>query len=498
MARGLAGDVSSAPVKLRGPASWPSLAAIFAAALVVVHGWAGDSPALWLDTLNDQREVRQCVLRGSCTLLGQAASINGIFQPTAGLRRGRCSFVSAWTSTPCTSCSRRSTRSAWRSWRSRVPPRGRLLGALAAFLLVYDLGNVGAMQQALYNSTPLSFLGAVLLIACVAAVERPGLLPSVVTALLAAVMTNFHAACAATGATVVLVALLPPGGRLLRAAVTTASFVAASFAIAPLGWLADARFFLHGGPGAAAASAVPLSISAVAAIVQGDPIACFSAIGLGAWLFAAVTRRPTLRRKLDVSTAVVAPLLVAYIFALRHGVPDSGGKYLVHIKPAAALGVAAPVVALASGALSRVRLAPRVSQRCARWARGPCGFALGRGARHPHLHALRRRARRAPSPRITMRDVDAFARVLRDERGWSRAHVRRHVKAIEQSTVLTGLLDEARGGFCDPPRPPGGPSDEGADDGINALLLVLDIAELPNPVPPSWTVARRTASSAAG
>jgi hypothetical protein len=470
--------------------AWPSLVALFLASLVVIHGWSGDSPALWLDTLNDQREVRRCVLDGSCSLVGQGASIPGLFV-AGGWLHARALLFRLGLGLDGVHLLIQGLDALGVALVALAGYRlgGRLLGALAAFVLVGALGELAATRPALYNTSPLAFLGAVLLLACVAAVERPGLVPSVVTALLAAVMADIHACCAAAGVTVVWVALLPAasrplGRRVLQAAVAAAVFAAAAFALAPLMWVENVRFAWHGGSGGAHA---PVSFAAVASVFYADEIARYAAFGVGAWLLAIAARRASLRRALDVPAALAVPLLVAFFLALRHGLDDSGGKYLAHIKPAAALGVAAPLAALATALVTALVARIPALRRSEPWAARLTPWLSALAILVTTRHGIGRDPRRFVL--FSMRDVDAFARVLRDERGWSRARVLRRVKAAEQSVVLLGLLDESAVAWRD------GRDDD--DDFTEATLLHLDVAELPDPLPQNWTVARRSAARAA-
>jgi hypothetical protein len=99
-------------------------------------------------------------------------------------------------------------------------------------------------------------------------------------------------------------------------------------------------------------------------------------------------------------------------------------------------------------------------------------------------------------PRFTLRDVEAIARILRDDRRWSQARVRDHVRALEGDTLSRAVLDVVPGG--NPDRPHGEPgSDRDDDDPTDAVVLNLDATELPTELPPSWVVARRTPTTAA-
>ena len=200
-------------------------------------------------------------------------------------------------------------------------------------------------------------------------------------------MADFHVACVPAGASVVWVALLMPGTRgrrALRALSAAALFAVVAFAIAPVAWMRDAQFVLAGYARGAARPTLPLSD--VVHVLSSDFIALCSILGVGAWLGAAATGRRSLRRTLDVSIAVMVPALVTFALAVRHGVPDGGGKYLAHIKPAAALGLAAPIAALGEAIARDARRAH--SEPSPRRAAGRS--ASRRGGRRSQSSPLRR------------------------------------------------------------------------------------------------------------
>ncbi len=468
-------------MKLRGAPPWALLAAIFLASFAVIHGWSGTWPALWLDTLNDQREVKRCVLEGSCSLLGQAASIDGLFVAGGWLHLRSLLFaLGLGLDGVHLLLQVLDALGVALVALAGVRLGGRGLGAAAAFVLVWELGQSGATREAIYNTSPLAFLGAVLLLACLAAVERPGLWPSVLTGLLGAVMTDIHTACAPVGLTVVGVALLAPGRRVVRAAAAGAAFAALAFAMAPLQWIENVRFLVTRGGGAPPGGGGTAPLAAIARALDGDMIARWALLAVGAWLCCAVARRTALRRRLDVPMAIAAPMLAAFVLGVGHGVGDSGGKYLVHIKAAAALGGMVPLWAAARWLAEPVlgRFEP-VVLRLVPWV-----AALG------ILTAPEKRRDALGFPFFTMGDVEAFARDLGGRRGWSRARVQRRVQAVDQQTVLTALLEEEGASFREP-----GPNDD--DDLTTALLLEVDAAELPDPLPAGWTVARRAQGHAA-
>ena len=62
-----------------------TLAALFIGALVANQRQAGTSPIAWMDTFNDESEVRQCLVSNSCTLSGMGTSIPGYVHAVAWL-----------------------------------------------------------------------------------------------------------------------------------------------------------------------------------------------------------------------------------------------------------------------------------------------------------------------------------------------------------------------------------------------------------------------------
>jgi hypothetical protein len=93
-------------------------------------------------------------------------------------------------------------------------------------------------------------------------------------------------------------------------------------------------------------------------------------------------------------------------------------------------------------------------------------------------------------PFFTMGDIEAFAHVLGNERGWSRTRVQRRVRGVDPQTIVTALLQENGKAFTDR-----GAAEDA--DATSALLLEVPVSELPDPLPNAWTVVRRTAGHAA-
>ncbi|MDX2170647.1 MAG: hypothetical protein SF182_26480, partial [Deltaproteobacteria bacterium] len=180
-----------------------ALVALCAAAWVVMLRLGGGSPIIWIDTFNDEREVRQCLGQNSCTLTGVTTSIPGLTHAVAWLQlRTVLAGFGVGLDGAHRAVQLLAALGAALLFHLAVRLGGGLAGAAAVWLY---LDRIDAMLRAsaLYNSSLLLFLGAVLLLACVAVVERPGAGRVTLAALVAALLANVQLACVLSGASVV-------------------------------------------------------------------------------------------------------------------------------------------------------------------------------------------------------------------------------------------------------------------------------------------------------
>ncbi len=438
--------------------------AIFAGALSASWRAGGSSPIAWFDTFNDQQEVRECVANDSCTLMGMGTSIPGQVHGVGWLE---LRTLLAWAGMDLDGAHRvmelLDALAVVLVFYLAMQLGGPLSGVLAVWILMVDMGTLGVRSTALYNTRPLLFLGAALALACSAAVARPGMLSVALAALVAAVMANIHSACVLTGASVVWVAVLAPRRRVLLAGWGAVVFGAATFAIAPPSWLHDLGAVLqHHGAGRAAT-------------VGGEQVVHWAMFAVGAFAVSLVSRAPAAiayRRRSQGAFAVLVPFLAAFLIAPRFGI-DANGKYLAHVKAAGAIVAALPLGLVATAVL---RL---FSARGLSVLERALPFALAVVLAVPTSLTPTAADERTPS----MADLASTVRILHAEHGWDLPCIVRSLKAPEGMVALEGIhqLDDASDQT-------GTATDDGA---ATAVLVRLDGSEMPQPLPPNWTVVQR-------
>jgi hypothetical protein len=447
------------------------LAALFIGALIASLGYAGTSPIASLDTWNEEREIQQCVVSDSCTLDGMGTSL-----PYLEHGVGWLDFrtLLAWTGAGVDGAHfvmqlLNSAAVVLVFYLAAQLGGGPLAGALAVGILQFGIGPLCVTRTELYNSSPLLFLGAVLVLACTAAAQRPCVAAVVLAALVAAVMANDHLACILTGASVAWVALLAPRRPVRLAAVALATFALAAFVLAPPVWLHDVAALLQHRESIRHVIAGPT--------LRYNELMLWASLALGAWVVSLVSRAPAwteYRRRAQGALAVLVPFLAAFLAASRYGIV-ADAKYLAHVKAACAILAALPLTLIAEPAL-RKRLARPRMDRIERLLPFATALLI---AIPPNLGRLESDAR---SP--TFRDVDRVFHILRDEHGWDFPSMLSRVKGPSEVSIVTGLRDLSVA--TDPP------ATSAADDGVGAVLLVLEPGEMPQPLPTGWSVVHRS------
>jgi hypothetical protein len=456
-----------------GGFGWLEKGAVFCGAFLALHRIGGSHAVLWLDTINDQRDVTNCLAQNACTSLGETTSIGGLQHAVAWLHfRTLTTLAGLSVDVMHVLLQVMNAVGVVLAASSACRVGGRIAGAFAAVASVLWVSNVGN-PEAVHNVTILPFLGAVLLVVGAEAAERPGVPAIALTAVVGAILANVHFGCVMTGVSVVWIALLAPKQKLRLAAVGAGVFVAAAFVIAPGTWLhAVARGWT-----------LVRTLGGVPSRVEGNGSAGLMGYG-GLFLLAVVVafgirRHPRPRPfVIDVSAATALPMLGAVLAVLGTSAFPMSAKYLAHLAAPGAVLCAAPVALLVLETRGRPGFG---------WARVPEWLPRA-GRLLPYLSAALlvalptvRDERR--ESRFTFHDLEGVPRELQ-RRGWSYAHVYRGLKSPEDAIVLAGLEMLA-------PTYGVGPS---RDDSTNAYLLKVATRSLPSPLPPDWVVVSESGS----
>ena len=439
---------------------------VFILAWLAIRAAGGSSPILWLDTINDQRDAHQCLMLGACTTLGEATSVDGIHHAVGWLdmlslaRFARLSLDTVYVVIQVLSAVAVMLASAV----AREVGGGRPAGLLGGLVCLGFIGKC-VNAQALYNTTPLPFLGAVFLLVGIAFVTRPGPASIAITALLAALLASVHAACVVSFVSVVWIAFLAPRDRVKLAAIGATVFVTATLAVGPAAWFTTIHHVWSLATGSGAhRGAIGGGTAAVAA--YGILIALTVTAGR--------VTRPEQRPLANVAMAIVLPMLGASMAAAAMSTVPTNDKYLAHVAPSGAVLIAALAATLAS----RI---PRGSARAAGHAIVGSSAVLVVS----YIAVVLSGMTRFPVPMlmgrdrpITFHEASCVPRTL-SGRGWTYGQVYRSLRSPHAAEILASFEAIA-------PEFPLGP---GSDNPSLVYVAKLETSAVPQPLPPQWVVA---------
>jgi hypothetical protein len=440
-------------------------------AALIANQRAPTAPIAWSDTIYDQSHVDRCMADDRCTLIGTATSIPGLFHAVVWLD---VRTLLHWLGVRPTGLLRTVlvlnalTAAIVFQLASRLG--GLLAGAIATIVLVFGI-DLGFPVDAVHNLSVLPFLGAVLTVACSAVVAAPGVATVALAALVAAVMANIHVVCVLTGASVVWTALAARRRRLGLAAVAAIVFTVATVGFAPSSWQQNLLVLLGGSESAGGPATVAPSWPRM-------DVAGWSLLAVAIWGGSLLTRAPAwaaARRDSIGALAIVVPTLTAALIAPAFGVRTEA-KYLIPVHAACATAVGLALGRLAQTVVS-TELSPAIGRIVELASPFAVAVAVALGATLAVEH---------PEQAMTLDDLAAAAHLLRAEERWDDRHIVRAFSTPERADALTGLLQHLAADA--PPRSAG----DGADD--TAMLINLKEDELPDPLPPTWRVLRRSAS----
>lgn len=454
-------------------ALWVDLA-VFVFAWLALRAEGGGAPILWLDTINDHRDVTLCLVRDACTGLGEAASVEGVHHAVgwidfldlasfAGLRLGTLHLVLQASNALGVVLAGSVARQAW----------GRTAGIFAAGACFAGAADTVELH-ALYNGTPLPFLGAVLLVACVAVARRPTAAGIASIAALGAVLASVHSACVVTLASVVWIALLAPRRPFRLAALGVVVFLATALVIGPAAWVTSVRHVLSAMTGAKGTHHTEAGVPAGALMTYGT----LAALSLAARL----TSPPRQRPPVNAALAIALPILAGSLAAAATSTVATNAKYLAFVTPSLAVLAAMLVGAVSAwivGALAGSKEPPAGLLRLLPSLMFSVLALVG--LRSFVVPVLRGHARSHP---LTFDDADAIQRLLA-ARGWSFAQVYRSLRSPDAAVILASfeLGPQLSLGAA-------------ADDSQVVYVAKNDAALLPKPLPPSWVLANQESGSA--
>lgn len=457
-----------------------ALVVVFVATLIVMLRDGGSSPIAWMDTFNDEREVRQCLTEDACTLVGVSTSVPGLVHAVGWLQwRTALAWLGVDIDTAHVAVLVLSALGAVLVFHLASRLGGVLAGVVACWIFLDRIDPLLRLT-ALHNSSVLLFLGAVFLLACTAAVERPGAASVALAALVAAVLANVHVVGVACGASVAWVALLAPRHRWLLASFGLAVFAIATVAVAPGTWSHNVATLLVRPAG-----------HPVVPEATDNPLLVWVLVGVGAWALASLVRMPAFRayrRRAHGAIAVLMPLLAAFAIAPYVGL-YAEPKYLLHAKAAAAVAATLPVALL-------VRPLWRAAPRVGGAVDVLLPFALAAVLLDPGMiPGMARGPSAADDPTPTLADLGRAAAILHQQYGWDARRTRAGLRTEYGVTAQVGLAQAmaplgpaaaAKASSAEPSSltPSTAPRD--------ASLLVIANRDLPAPLPPDWHVVRHS------
>jgi hypothetical protein len=485
------------------------------------------SPILWIDTVFEFDRVESCLRDGACTTRGPTSSFIGIHHMVG--------WLDFWVFLEWLGLDQNETHVLIQVANALkivlvVFVADRLGGGVAGALAPFFALTTGAAPGALYDSSLMPFLGAVILVQLVAAAsQRPPLRLIVLAALGSAVVAEFHIAGVLTLASVLWVVFLYPPERIRRAKIAVATFAVAVLVISPNGAISNllelpSRIFtfVAGFPDGVASSPahqlVPFSKRLWPSLAYLGFLLPWALCRLAPSRVGSL--HPGLRGALAVSVPVA---LVFSIGVLLGAFPAYGGyhHYWEHAYPAYAVVYAVPLAFLGYALFASLPLALVVSiaallgefpvsrgehQYFVTVVRAVPLAALGYGlfARLGVRFAVPTFLRqlkpwmvplslslvvawnpRSPSvPHLHRANVEALGDLLHDEWRWDWAAVTRELrlsyKAILLDYLSTMIPDWEREGVFDPLRPH-----------EPLVIIEVDRRRVPDPLPSGWVALSR-------
>jgi len=460
-------------------------AIVFLVALAGSIRSADFSPVVWSDTSCEEGWVQTCLRNDACTTLGGGTSLNGVFGVSIFHMVGWVDFMVAaeWLGLGRDAIHMLIQVANALRIVLVMFVADRLGGAPAAALAPFFAFETAAAPGALYDSSPMAFLGTVLLVQCVAAVaRRPSAGRLALAAAGGAVIAEVHIAGLMTLVSVVWVAMLYPPRRFARAAMAVIVFLVTMALISPKALVSNVFQVVSLLP--AVVSTGRLSGSGVTAPELTLRVQCAagSLIFLLPWVVLRLlrSRLGAPRRELQGALAVSLPVALGYAIGVLAGIFPAGSHgtdhYFEHVSAATAVVIAVPLAGIACAFWERIESylpvwSPVV--RAGLWI-VPLFFSLGT--------AWGQRTPQRPQPHWA--DVNALGRLLHDDWRWNWTDVASELRSPDKALLLQDLSTA----FPDWQQSPAG---EAVRVPGPMVLIEIRSGRTPDPVPEGWTVVSR-------
>lgn len=454
----------------------PWLLAILGASVWQIFRSMGQSPTVWIDTLFENVFIQDCLQDHDCSLVGAGATA-GIFH-SAGYLHWRIFLEWAGVGPDGTHGAILVATALGVMLAAVAALRidGRFAAAIATLLVIRSIG-IPTQLNVVSDVAPLPFLGCVFLVLALAADTRPSLPMTALLGIVGGVMANVYATGLLCTVTSVWLALRVPQGRWKHVAVAVIAFGVSTFVIAPGTWITDAQLILsHGVVGNAVQGAAKRALFSI-------PLARLTAASIAIWIVSAIVR-PSFRRRLDVTAAIIVPLFVPLALGSWTGKLDPQDKYCSHI-------IGAVAVALAVSAASAVRAVWSPLARRGSALLEQATAVLSEAAPYAAAGFIAWTAAHQTAPEnagtlshFTYRDVANAQHILTTEHGWAAANARQNLRTLDDA-VKRSLIEWPRGWH---EAGPAGPLSR-------AYLLRVAREHLPPSLPP--TTRKVTEDSAA-
>ncbi|MBW2261483.1 MAG: hypothetical protein JRG91_05865 [Deltaproteobacteria bacterium] len=440
---------------------------VFSCALALIHRASGQSPVLLYDTSLEEAFVQSCRQLGLCPLFGSPTNLSGFWQGGAWIYlrtfldwlglgpQGVHVLVQALDAAAITLIALCGSML-----------RGRSTGWAAALVAAGILLSSDIMIGGLHNSRFIFFPASLCTTLLVASSRTRSVLPLVLAAVTAAVVSNVHAACLPLVLSVALVASLRSRRRVLAAAAWGAGTLSVMFLLSPGMWSHQlASLFRPGG----------VLLQPSLGSMSGPGVFEIAAVLAAAVLVVAWTRGPVSGSRLPLLKtllAVLLPGLVIYASAEMLVQVTRAERYSVYLVPAFSLAL----VAACAWLLERIApLAGRI--RTTGWMRQAISFlALAAALAWIVFHAQPKSGHD-----LRFRDMWEIKQYLH-ALGWSLEDQYRHVKSPRQHALVSSLMVYS-------PFESSGP--DVGDEGRNVYVFKAAESRMPAALPDHWTASPR-------